>query len=436
MERQIHIMILILISTFEVWMCYQILYQTVLEKENLSKWQKILIWGNIIIAGVLMGVNRKLIFFSRTMFVFAILFTLFCSWVIDKRNSWMKAELVVFYYTLLSLVDFFCGFIGIEIIGRHFLGDVYLFTQSILQCVLFLLPRVCVAFLIMKWNFYGWYREYHKSILWICVGMLILLRVYQQTLGHMALGSFFLSGWTVAGSMVLVAILTSCIFVVYNRFAILKKENEMLFDLAELSKKHVKDLEQIMEKNRIQTHDMKNHLLVLQEYGKKEEWKTLMAYLNEISQGMYQRIKDDWTRIAILDMLLNQKKAKAELHGITFSIKTNAIGEISLTDTEICALFGNLLDNAIEACEKIEGKNKWIEICITKKANMLYIMISNSVEDGLSLKKDELITQKHDKELHGYGIKIVRNVVRKHNGDFEYQIYEKKFIVTIKFWNL
>lgn len=63
MERKFHVIILILLSILEVWMCYQVLYRTVLEKNYLRKWQKILIWGNILVVGTLLGINRKIIFF-------------------------------------------------------------------------------------------------------------------------------------------------------------------------------------------------------------------------------------------------------------------------------------------------------------------------------------------------------------------------------------
>lgn len=63
MGRQIHGIVLILLSICEVWMCYQVLYRTVLEKEHLRKWQKVLIWGNILGAGIILGINRKLLFF-------------------------------------------------------------------------------------------------------------------------------------------------------------------------------------------------------------------------------------------------------------------------------------------------------------------------------------------------------------------------------------
>ena len=324
-----------------------------------------------------------------------------------------------------------------EVIGQRFFDDIYKFSQSIVQCVLYLISRVCIAVLLMKWDHHGWYRKDDRNVLvWLCIGGVALLRIYQKTLGNMALGSILMRGWAAAVSMVLVAVLTSGVFIVSYRFKMLKKENEMLLNLEEMSKNHVKDLEQMIEKNRILTHDMKNHLIVLQEYGKKEKWDLLMSYLNEISDDLYWVTKATWTQVEILDMLLNQKKMKAESKGIAFHIKASTIGEVSITDTEICSLFGNLLDNAIEACEKIQYKKRWIEIRIMRKSKMLYITIANSIEEFPLVQEGKLITGKKEKQRHGYGLKSVQHVVRKYRGDFEYQICEKEFIVTIKFWKL
>lgn len=191
-----------------------------------------------------------------------------------------------------------------------------------------------------------------------------------------------------------------------------------------------------MEKNRIQTHDIKNHLLVLKEYGKKEQWDLLLSYLDEISEEIYQVRKTAWTQVEIIDMLLNQKKMKAESKGIAFHIHANAIGKVSLTDTDICALFGNLLDNAIEACEKIQSQNRWIKINIVRKSKMLHITIANSMEEIPIVKEGKLITKKQERGQHGYGIKSVQYVVQKYHGNFRYQIYEKEFTVTIQFWKV
>ena len=431
MGRQIHGIVLILLSICEVWMCYQVLYRTVLEKEHLRKWQKVLIWGNIL------GINRKLLFFSITMFVFVISITLFCAWIVERKNMLIKIEIIILYYTILALLDFFCGFISMEMIGKQFWEEIYKFSQSMVQCALFLIPRAGVALLLAKWQEKSLVLEGdRKTLALLCVVFLGILKIYRVIMMNMAIDSRKAQGLGAAVSMGVVAALTAGVFVLFNRFQMLKTENEMLLELGTLSKNHIKEMEIMMEKNRIQTHDIKHHLLILREYGQERKWDMLMSYLNELSDDILVQKKAMWTQVGILDTLLEQKKAKAESKGIAFRIQADRIVGLPFSDLEICTLFSNLLDNAIEACEKIEGNRRWIEIQITRKSGMLYLTISNSIKDRPSEQEGKLITNKQNHQLHGYGIKSVQKIVRKYEGDFSYQIRESEFIVTITFWRL
>ena len=437
MERQIHVIVLILLSIFEVWMCYQVLYRTVLEKKYLRNWQKVLIWGNILGAGILLGINRKIIFFSITMFVFIILTTLLCAWIVERKNMLIKIEIIILYYTILALLDFFCGFISMEMIGKQFWEEIYKFSQSMVQCALFLIPRAGVALLLAKWQEKSLVLEGdRKTLALLCVVFLGILKIYRVIMMNMAIDSRKAQGLGAAVSMGVVAALTAGVFVLFNRFQMLKTENEMLLELGTLSKNHIKEMEIMMEKNRIQTHDIKHHLLILREYGQERKWDMLMSYLNELSDDILVQKKDMWTQVGILDTLLEQKKAKAESKGIAFRIRADRIGELPFSDMEISTLFSNLLDNAIEACEKIQDDRRWIQLNIMRKSGMLYITISNSIKGRPLEKEGKLITNKQNHQLHGYGIKSVQKIVRKYEGDFSYQIRESEFIVTITFWRL
>lgn len=437
MERQIHVIVLILLSIFEVWMCYQVLYRTVLEKKYLRNWQKVLIWGNILGAGILLGINRKIIFFSITMFVFIILTTLLCAWIVERKNMLIKIEIIILYYTILALLDFFCGFISMEMIGKQFWEEIYKFSQSMVQCALFLIPRAGVALLLAKWQEKSLVLEGdRKTLALLCVVFLGILKIYRVIMMNMAIDSRKAQGLGAAVSMGVVAALTAGVFVLFNRFQMLKTENEMLLELGTLSKNHIKEMEIMMEKNRIQTHDIKHHLLILREYGQERKWDMLMSYLNELSDDILVQKKAMWTQVGILDTLLEQKKAKAESKGIAFRIRADRIGELPFSDMEISTLFSNLLDNAIEACEKIEDDRRWVAIQITRKSGMLYLTISNSIKDRPAEQEGKLITNKQNHQLHGYGIKSVQKIVRKYEGDFSYQIRESEFIVTITFWRL
>lgn len=437
MERQIHVIVLILLSIFEVWMCYQVLYRTVLEKKYLRNWQKVLIWGNILGAGILLGINRKIIFFSITMFVFIILTTLLCAWIVERKNMLIKIEIIILYYTILALLDFFCGFISMEMIGKQFWEEIYKFSQSMVQCALFLIPRAGVALLLAKWQEKSLVLEGdRKTLALLCVVFLGILKIYRVIMMNMAIDSRKAQGLGAAVSMVFVSVLTAGVFMFFHRFQLLKTENKMLLEMEILSENHMKDMKIMMEKNRIQTHDMKHHLLILREYGQEKQWDSLMSYLNELSDDILVQKKTVWTQVGILDTLLEQKKAKAESKGIAFRIRADRIGELPFSDMEISTLFSNLLDNAIEACEKIPDDRRWIEIHITRKSAMLYITISNSIKGRPLEKEGKLITNKENHQLHGYGIKSVQKIVRKYEGEFSYQVHENEFVVTITFWKL
>lgn len=437
MGRQIHGIVLILLSICEVWMCYQVLYRTVLEKEHLRKWQKVLIWGNILAAGTLLGINRKILFFSISMFVFVISITLLCAWIVERKNMLIKIEIIILYYTILALLDFFCGFISMEMIGKQFWEEIYKFSQSMVQCALFLIPRAGVALLLVKWKEKSMVlKGDRKTLALLCGVFLGILRLYMVTMVDMAIDVRTAQGLSAAVSMVFVSVLTAGVFMFFHRFQMLKTENKMLLELETLSENHMKDIEIMMEKNRIQTHDMKHHLLILREYGQEKQWDSLMSYLNELSDDILVSQKAMWTQVGILDTLLEQKKAKAESKGIEFRIRADRIGELPFSDMEISTLFSNLLDNAIEACEKIQDDRRWIQLNIMRKSGMLYITISNSIKGRPLEKEGKLITNKQNHQLHGYGIKSVQKIVRKYEGDFSYQIRESEFIVTITFWRL
>ena len=371
------------------------------------------------------------------MFVFVISITLLCAWIVERKNMLIKIEIITLFYTILALLDFFCGFISMEMIGKQFWIEIYKFSQSMLQCVLFLIPRAGAILFLMKWKEKSLIlKENRKILALLCVVFLGILRIYTTTMINMVTSTRTAQGWSAAVSMVFVSALTAGVFLFFHHFQMLKAENKMLLELETLSENHIKDMELMMEKNRIQTHDMKHHLLILREYGQEKQWDSLMSYLNKLSDDILVQKKTVWTQAGILDTLLEQKKAKAEAKGIEVRIRAERIGKLPFSDLEICTLFSNLLDNAIEACEKIEDDRRWVAIQITRKSGMLYLTISNSIKERPSEQEGTLITNKQNHQLHGYGIKSVQRIVRKYEGDFSYQIRKSEFIVTITFWKL
>ena len=112
------------------------------------------------------------------------------------------------------------------------------------------------------------------------------------------------------------------------------------------------------------------------------------------------------------------------------------IPEIRLNDIEICSLLGNLIDNAIEACEKHVDEHRFINIKIQDKKGFLFITLKNSIHSKPKIEKGVFITSKEDKITHGYGLKSVNRIVKKYEGDISYTIEDKTFEIRICFYDM
>jgi len=133
----------------------------------------------------------------------------------------------------------------------------------------------------------------------------------------------------------------------------------------------------------------------------------------------------------ILDMILEYKLLAMEKKKILYEIKTDMIGEIALADKELCILLGNLLDNAIEACEKLEEEKRMVKIEVRKHHSMFMLIVENSCEAHAQVRKGIFRTTKKDDRMHGYGIHNVRKTVKNRGGQFQYGSRGENFYVKI-----
>lgn len=120
-----------------------------------------------------------------------------------------------------------------------------------------------------------------------------------------------------------------------------------------------------------------------------------------------------------------QKKNEAEELGIVFHYDI-APFDVQISETDICILLGNILDNAIEACEQLSSE-KTIELKMRCINGMLYISCKNPTEQN----EVSLLTQKPDKEQHGFGTVSINKIANKYGGYANFKIEEGLFVCEI-----
>lgn len=160
-------------------------------------------------------------------------------------------------------------------------------------------------------------------------------------------------------------------------------------------------------------HDMKNHILMIQEAEnsnskiyKENLLKDLSNYETTICSGS-----------KVFDILVNAKKKEAEPQGINFEILVRKnISCINFIDErDQCSIFGNLLDNAIE--NSIKCDQPQIKLCIDVVNNFFVLVIKNTyVPSDLNRSGRFFLTTKNDKQNHGIGLQSVKYSVEKYDG--------------------
>lgn len=164
-------------------------------------------------------------------------------------------------------------------------------------------------------------------------------------------------------------------------------------------------------------HDMKNHLLIIKNLDNKKD-------IEEYIDNLYPKLKiqnhkkTEVSGNVYIDTILYIKKR--EYPHITFH-EDFAITDLDMNHIELCSLMFNLIDNA---CQNTKGKEGMIDIHMSYENPHLKIYIKNSFQDEVSF-----VSKKGNN--HGYGMKIIQDIVNKYDGSIEYKILDKEVLVKI-----
>lgn len=115
-----------------------------------------------------------------------------------------------------------------------------------------------------------------------------------------------------------------------------------------------------------------------------------------------------------MDAILSSKISIASKNNITVNYKAAVPDKLSVTDVHLCAIVGNLLDNAIEACEQVVPEKRFLRVYIGVFKQQLYISVSNSTNASRRRKLSELVSYKQGE--HGLGLKRIDRIVKLYDG--------------------
>lgn len=138
-----------------------------------------------------------------------------------------------------------------------------------------------------------------------------------------------------------------------------------------------------------------------------------------------------------LDLILTEKSLFCQKNKIDLKCYADCSKLGFISESDLYSLFGNMIDNAIEAVTKIENKDKrTISLIVRNALSCTSIFISNYFEGKVKLDRNGMpITSKQNKSYHGYGLKSIKMIVDKYNGDLKIDVKDNIFIIQILFTN-
>ncbi len=161
-------------------------------------------------------------------------------------------------------------------------------------------------------------------------------------------------------------------------------------------------------------HDYHNHLQVMKAQIALENYDELEIYLDELERDLDG--VDTYVKSGNLmaDAILNSKLTLAKERDIRINCKVKLPEQLAVADVDLCVILGNLLDNAIEACEQIEEDKRFLRIYMIVNKSQLYISIQNGAKEELNFNERNYITNKRGS--HGFGMRRVKAMVDKYSG--------------------
>lgn len=178
--------------------------------------------------------------------------------------------------------------------------------------------------------------------------------------------------------------------------------------------KHLDDIVAKQEALRRFKHDMGNQLVALETYFEQDDRSEGRAHIQALMQWFDEARPTVYTGNTALDAILSTKKTLAERQGIRFSTMLQIEKDLPIAPEDVCVIFGNALDNAIEACGKVKTADKHIDVVMIQQEDEVFCKITNTTVAPI---QSTLKTTKADKENHGFGLLNIKRALEKYDSE-------------------
>ena len=362
--------------------------------------------------------------------IFAVLYTIYVI------KMWQALLLSVGIMFLATMID------TMIIVMIDMIFDICSFSEFIFKDLIesvVSMFMICVLLCIYK-------RKYRRRIKWINVknSAVFTILISIDTIIVLAIVNIYQSV-TKEENKILFAIIT--VFVIMGMLfqlatvLLLYSANDVYEENASLMKKYLNDqkkhyeyLEKREEETKKFRHDVRNHMQMLYYLQKRKQYDEIDKYL-ELLNGRIEEFANSLTvNNSIVDAIINKFHAEAIAKGIKLHVKGKLPVICNIDAYDLCTVFSNVLSNALEAVEKIENKDIYLECRYTDEE--IIVIEKNMFENKGQFIDNELYTIKEDKDKHGFGIDNIKDAVKRNCGIVNIEIDKEQFCISLMMKNI
>lgn len=395
-----------LTNGIRVFMCLLMVVQ-LLKSSKVGRSALWLSWLLGLLTAILLPISNLGI---KAMEVFAILIILYIRFHCKLR---ICTFLTLFYEIAVELWDFlFSTGIAIILHNEAFMDNTTF--EYVVAVWLVRLLMICIAIFIIKQNDKA-AKAFNRLISIISViGMFCILVLTEQSL--ILLPDAQLIKWVILSVILLMSVL----------FYKLNHQYEMERELARLKTEQIELIESEYRRlNRVYSvnaklyHDFHNHLDALYFYISHGQSESALCYIKDLRTPVEKITRCIWTGDDAVDYMISSKIAVAEHSGIRTKVSIDFPRHTNIKSTDLTAILGNLLDNALDAMVEPSISPYFLYLTIRRINDMLIIKVENSCVEKVMIGDADIKTTKADTELHGWGLKSVRAAAERYDGTLD-----------------
>jgi len=178
----------------------------------------------------------------------------------------------------------------------------------------------------------------------------------------------------------------------------------------------------------IYQHDMRHHLMMIEGFLRADKPEQAADYIQKTERDIIAITPKRFCENETINLLCGSFTDKAQKQNIQLNIKAKLPKELSVSDTDLCAMLSNGIENALHAAEKLEPPFRYVDFYCEQKQNKLLIEICNPyideviIENGLPISKEA---------GHGYGCQSIFSIAERHHGHCSFQAEHNMFTLRI-----